>query len=654
MKLLLTLTMCFLFFGFGYNGSNGSDGSTGSYGADGSSEVIQADGRSLVLDLTGSDAGDGTDGSAGSDASSCYQPTDRQDEYGAHGGHGGAGGDGGKGGDGGDTLIYYSKISDLKKIAIYNGAGVGGDGGEGASGGSACTCSTSSWNKEHCYEVQDCHNEQRCETREKCQTRDKCASKEVCSTRDKCRVEQKCHQEKYCVERNGRKVCGTRPKCKSVKTCSPVRSCKQVRTCKPVTTCSPERVCRDERICVPRTQCDTEYYSCTDGSDGSAGPAGSYGGSGSRGSISLVKDLKELPEQKTGAIITFMEALDGITLSKQIWEYKEGAKSLFAGKSDIDNSYSHFVRLAENTITLDWKAESSIEDFATEKITLSFNGSKVTAKFNDELFLKSSIEVNGDQTKIIIEQIFRKPEMIDLNFDFKSIKGFGKNIKMNIHDKQGITEIVDSTVKVLLIVQDKKIDLGLLTKQDLIITEDKLELELAKLKIDEHLALLADGKRVNFEILVTRKLGENSATKTFTTPKIELNEGSAIDILNRVYTDDELFNLSISEIKGSEWDLTLELKDSQRISDIVKTEIKVIMTSKRKLSGKKEIEIGQLTSSDMVMTDKKILLKIGKAYSDKYKFIEAGRKVRFFLDIKRSFKNKVVSKRISSQTVILK
>ncbi|MFM6928021.1 MAG: hypothetical protein ACKOX6_06120 [Bdellovibrio sp.] len=145
---LLAAQITFASTKFGTNGETGRTGSSGSSGSDGQSVTIFAQQlqQSVRYNLSGQDGDDGSLGGDGADAYFCRQERVAEDLYGADAGEGGAGGSGGSGGDGGDAVIYYSDLSQLKKILIYS---VGGEGGRGAYGGRGgamgCRCDRSSW-----------------------------------------------------------------------------------------------------------------------------------------------------------------------------------------------------------------------------------------------------------------------------------------------------------------------------------------------------------------------------------------------------------------------------------------------------------------------------------------------------------------------------
>ena len=139
----------------GDTGRAGNSGSSGRYGGDVTIYASRAEGGRY--NLSGGDGGDGYPGQDGGDASSCYQPRVAEDLFGADAGEGGAGGNGGDGGSGGDATIYYTDLSQLKKILIISEGGEGGRGSYGGRGGSrGCSCDRRHWEMEpRCYDYKD-------------------------------------------------------------------------------------------------------------------------------------------------------------------------------------------------------------------------------------------------------------------------------------------------------------------------------------------------------------------------------------------------------------------------------------------------------------------------------------------------------------------
>ncbi|MGE0615555.1 MAG: hypothetical protein AB7P04_07930 [Bacteriovoracia bacterium] len=139
---------------FGSRGLDGFNGTSGMNGRDGQSAAVFADGRSLTLDLRGTDGGDGTDGRPGGDASFCFQPYNAmEDLWGAEGGDGGNGGWGGNGGNGGELTVFVEDLTNLGKIRVDQTPGRGGKGGNEfrrVEGGDGCRCSQWSWTVRVC------------------------------------------------------------------------------------------------------------------------------------------------------------------------------------------------------------------------------------------------------------------------------------------------------------------------------------------------------------------------------------------------------------------------------------------------------------------------------------------------------------------------
>ncbi len=394
MRTLKGLIVFVLFFAlhavaydFGYRGADGRNGESGQNGRSAQDQTVHAKGQFQYLDLKGSDGSDGYPGQDGRDASNCYQPLYVEyNLYGASGGDGGDGGQGGRGGDGGDALIFFENFSDLAQIQIDNRAGIGGQGSYGGRAGYGCQCRMYSWSVNRCW------------------------------TQQVCRDERQCHNENCRINEHGRRIC--------------------------------EQVCRTQRVCRPERRCRNDYYSCRDGRNGDSGRHYSKASDGRRGSLRLVQGLKSIPHENPRQSVSIVSAAaQNIELTKQIWSTRTDAHSLFHRGSQISSSYSFFERLASASFKIDWKANRSIDDFAKESISTSFDGSSVSMNLSSGIFYEGHSFVDGDEKILVIEKAFRADEIGDL--ELTRVDGFGRNFSASIEDGQNLSS-ENSEVKTVI------------------------------------------------------------------------------------------------------------------------------------------------------------------------------------------------------------
>ena len=141
----------------GDTGRIGRNGFNGHSGASGNDISHYADGKPVFLNLSGAKGGDASsDGERGENASNCYMHVTppEYDLIGADGGNGGAGGSGGDGGHGGNLALYYTDLSNVKKVAVHSFGGAGGRASRGGMGGRGCVCSKHHWEVVRCTKDQ--------------------------------------------------------------------------------------------------------------------------------------------------------------------------------------------------------------------------------------------------------------------------------------------------------------------------------------------------------------------------------------------------------------------------------------------------------------------------------------------------------------------
>ncbi|HTL12626.1 MAG TPA: hypothetical protein VL588_09075, partial [Bdellovibrionota bacterium] len=144
------------YYRFGIDGQAGWSGQDGRAGQDGRDAEVTADGTWQVLQMSGTDGGNGGNAMPGGDAYGCTEPY--QPDYdleGAWGGRGGNGGDGGRGGSGGDLLVHFDDLAQLRSLQVFQGPGRGGDPGYANTGGNGCRCYIRNWSHTVCHDTTD-------------------------------------------------------------------------------------------------------------------------------------------------------------------------------------------------------------------------------------------------------------------------------------------------------------------------------------------------------------------------------------------------------------------------------------------------------------------------------------------------------------------
>lgn len=109
--------------------------------------------------------------------------------------------------------------------------------------------------------------------------------------------------------------------------------------------------------------------------------------------------------------------------------------------------------------------------------------------------------------------------------------------------------------------------------------------------------------------------------------------------VTRAFKKDQMSDLKIKSLTGTESNVKLEIEDKALMSEIVKTKIKLTLKSKRWLLGNKTAFEGYVPSSAMTIVEDKITIHIGKLDMD-MKWLKRKRKVEVNLVIERSFAGK--------------
>ncbi|MEO0685843.1 MAG: collagen-like protein, partial [Cyanobacteria bacterium J06649_11] len=121
--------------------------------------------------------------------------------------------------------------------------------------------------------------------------------------------------------------------------------------------------------------CTTEEFQCADGYPGKKGRDGRKGRDGKIGNLTLINLDKSLSPDFPEVTAPISELkCRGFTLSKNIWQSKDNASSLFAPGSIIADRYKELVARHEHSVLVVWDAPQPVENFDDKKITLGLKG----------------------------------------------------------------------------------------------------------------------------------------------------------------------------------------------------------------------------------------------------------------------------------------
>jgi hypothetical protein len=177
------------------------------------------------------------------------------------------------------------------------------------------------------------------------------------------------------------------------------------------------------------------YERRPDGYDGSSGSSGSRGTSGS---ISLVPGLDQLPQEQPFLQVDYASLSSGLnsfTLSRNHWENRSGAATLFSPNSRLTtNSYSLYTHHTEVQATVEWAAPRKASDIMGGVFSLAYGGSS-DVSFNAGYSVWSDIEKSGNQIKI--KQVVLESEVNGIVLG--ELTGNGTAMRLSVDDKAKVT-----------------------------------------------------------------------------------------------------------------------------------------------------------------------------------------------------------------------
>lgn len=192
----------------------------------------------------------------------------------------------------------------------------------------------------------------------------------------------------------------------------------------------------------PDYNCTTSEFECTDGYQGRKGRNGRAGSDGSMGTLTLINLDKSLAPDRPEATIAIGDLKDrGFTLSKNIWQNRTGASSLFAPGSIIGDKYQELVARYEHNVLLVWDAPQPVSDFEEDQVILSLKGKDdANISFPEDLWLETDILKRDNVTEIFVFNAIWEEDVADLKGD--GIYGSGANLELDIIDKADQSDLV--------------------------------------------------------------------------------------------------------------------------------------------------------------------------------------------------------------------
>ena len=304
--------------------------------------------------------------------------------------------------------------------------------------------------------------------------------------------------------------------------------------------CECDRPYWNEETCFgkpgsPDYNCTTAEFQCTDGYDGKNGRAGRKGRDGKIGNLTLINLDKSLSPDFPEVTAPISELKGrGFTLSRNIWENKDNARSLLAPGSIVADKYKELVARHEHTVLIVWDAPQPVEDFDDYKITLGLKGTNdANIVLPEDLWLETRKVKRDNLTELFVFNAVPADEVADLEID--GLFGKGTDLELDIFDEAEKSALIDTnfTVKYRLGEESEEKNFfgqrstnyqtkyeGEIPPEAIAREGNLFTLKLGKLPIPPQ--YLQPGLKVEVEVLAKRTLGENYELKKLSTrTKIE-------------------------------------------------------------------------------------------------------------------------------------
>jgi len=273
--------------------------------------------------------------------------------------------------------------------------------------------------------------------------------------------------------------------------------------------------------CTEDGNCTDERYECEDGDDGDYGQGGRGGAAGNTGRLVAINQLEPLPAE-TPAVTTAIATLadQTISLSRNLWQTRSGARNLLAPGSNISDSYQAYTGHIERQFALDWQAPQSANSLR-DNVTVSLLASgDVGIQFPEDYWLQGSSTKQADVTTYRVDGIIPVAQVTQLAMG--RVAGRSRTFEVNVIDRARLSESLDTAFRIRY---STARDRGTRTRytvqhegpipSDLIVRDNnRFTLALGRLPIRSQ--LMSGGTQARVEIIATRRYGENSKQQTIT------------------------------------------------------------------------------------------------------------------------------------------
>ncbi|MDJ0598510.1 MAG: collagen-like protein [Crocosphaera sp.] len=272
-------------------------------------------------------------------------------------------------------------------------------------------------------------------------------------------------------------------------------------------------------------RCTTLEFRCQDGKNGASGVSGAFGRDGLPGQLTLINLDQPLQPDKPASTVTMAALKDkGYLLSKNIWETRNGASSLFAPGSVIDDQYLALVNRLERSFLLIWNAPQSFNQFAQEKMTLKYeNDQDIRVDVPDSIWIEGTTQQRNNITQFIVYNAIYKKDATRL--ESKGLSGREQDLQLTLIDEADQSNLIatkfDITYSITRSdprfrpVSDYTTKYQGEIPEDLVILDgDKFTIDIGKLPIESR--HLRSGLGVEIKIVATRTFAGYTDQQTIT------------------------------------------------------------------------------------------------------------------------------------------
>lgn len=175
---------------------------------------------------------------------------------------------------------------------------------------------------------------------------------------------------------------------------------------------------------------------------------GRNGKRGKVGKLSIVNRGDALPKVTPEQKVRIRELTDStVTVSQNIWKFRQGGSQLLASGSIIDDLYQEFDRQIERSVQLVLQSPLDLDSLSKEKATVSLsNTGKVNISFPEDILVKGDLVEDGNISKFVVEQAISKKEATKLQISQVNLSKSEKRILLV--DVAGKSDIVSTNFKI--------------------------------------------------------------------------------------------------------------------------------------------------------------------------------------------------------------